>query len=109
MADETLEVERDFDAAVNMTATEIERWLGTDESKAVSDSDGGESTGHRSGRRIVEILEKKKSERTDADREHMRKVSGFVKRHLAQRPDKEEIEGSRWRYSLTNWGHDPLK
>lgn len=65
MADETLEVERDFDAAVNMTATEIERWLGTDESKAVGDSDGGESTGHRSGRRIVEILEKKKSERTD--------------------------------------------
>ncbi len=39
----------------------------------------------------------------------MRKVSGFVKRHLAQRPDKEEIEGSRWRYSLMNWGHDPLK
>jgi len=109
VADETLEVERDFDAAVNMTATEIERWLGTDESKAVGDSDGGESTGHRSGRRIVEILEKKKSERTDADREHMRKVSGFVKRHLAQRPDKEEIEGSRWRYSLMNWGHDPLK
>jgi len=68
VADETLEVERDFDAAVNMTATEIERWLGTDESKAVGDSDGGESTGHRSGRRIVEILEKKKSERTDADR-----------------------------------------
>ncbi len=109
MADETLEVERDFDASVNMTATEIERWLGTDESKAVGDSDGGESTGHRSGRRIVEILEKKKSERTDADREHMRKVSGFVKRHLAQRPEKEEIEGSRWRYSLMNWGHDPLK
>lgn len=109
MADETLEVERDFDASVNMTATEIERWLGTDESKAVGDSDGGESTGHRSGRRIVEILEKKKSERTDADREHMRKVSGFVKRHLAQRPDKEGIEGSRWRYSLMNWGHDPLK
>jgi hypothetical protein len=109
VADETLEVERDFDASVNMTATEIERWLGTDESKAVGDSDGGESTGHRSGRRIVEILEKKKSERTDADREHMRKVSGFVKRHLAQRPEKEEIEGSRWRYSLMNWGHDPLK
>jgi len=109
VADETLEVERDFDASVNMTATEIERWLGTDESKAVGDSDGGESTGHRSARRIVEILEKKKSERTDTDREHMREVSGFVKRHLAQRPEKEEIEGSRWRYSLMNWGHDPLK
>jgi hypothetical protein len=30
-------------------------------------------------------------------------------RHLAQRPTKERIEDSRWRYSLMNWGHDPCK
>jgi hypothetical protein len=38
---------------------------------------------------------------------HMRKVIGFIKRHLAQRP--ENVVTSRWRYSLMNWGHDPLK
>ena len=84
-------VERDFDDAVNMTATEIEGWLDTDESRAVGDSGGGgESTGHRSGRRIVQILRKKKSDRTESDLEHMRKVAGYVKRHLAQGPAKRE-------------------
>jgi hypothetical protein len=29
---------------------------------------------------------------------------------LAQGPDhKSDIADSRWRYSLMNWGHDPLK
>jgi hypothetical protein len=39
----------------------------------------------------------------------MRKVHGYVQRHLAQRPGKEDIGTSKWRYSLMNWGHDPLK
>ncbi|MGW0860709.1 DUF3140 domain-containing protein [Streptomyces sp. NPDC002690] len=46
----------DFGTAVNMTATELERWLGTDASREVGQKDGtGESTGHASGRRIVEL------------------------------------------------------
>ena len=43
-------IRREFDQAVNMTATELERWLETEQSRT-----------------------------------------------------------SRWRYSLMNWGHDPLK
>lgn len=39
----------------------------------------------------------------------MRKVFGYVHRHLAQRPSKEPIEDSRRRHSLMNWGHDPCK
>ena len=31
-----------------------------------------------------------------------------VHRHLAQRPSGD-IEDTPWRYSLKNWGHDPLK
>jgi hypothetical protein len=38
----------------------------------------------------------------------MLKVIDEVQRHLAQRP-AGNIEHSRWRYSLMNWGHDPLK
>jgi hypothetical protein len=37
----------------------------------------------------------------------MRKVVGFIRRHLAQEPANKVT--SRWRYSLMNWGHDPLK
>jgi len=38
----------------------------------------------------------------------MRKVTGYVHRHMAQRPSGD-VEHTRWRYSLMNWGHDPLK
>ena len=108
--DDPQTVEKEFDEAVNMSRKELEEWLETDESQSVGQKDGGgESTGHESGRRIVAILEKKKSDHTDEDREHMRKVTGYVNRHLAQEPKKEEVETSSWRYSLMNWGHDPLK
>jgi hypothetical protein len=99
----------EFDEAVNMTPKELEKWLQTEESQSVGQSDGGgESKGHESGRRILEIKRKKKSDYTDEDVEHMKKVNSYVKRHLGQGP-KNNIEDSKWRYSLMNWGHDPLK
>ena len=101
---------REFGRAVNMTAGELEEWLGTEESQSVGQKDGGsESTGHESGRRIVELLRTKKDDLSDDDYAHMRRVHGYVQRHLAQEPAKEDVETSRWRYSLMNWGHDPLK
>ena len=104
-------VRREFGEAVNMTAGELEKWLATEASQAVGQkSEGsGESTGHESGRRIVELLHTKKADLSDDDLAHMRKVHGYVQRHLAQQPAKEDIETSKWRYSLMNWGHDPLK
>lgn len=109
--DERQSTLRDFEDAVNMTPKQLEDWLGTDESKAVGQKDGGgESVGHESGRRIVEIQRKKKGDYTDGDYEHMAKVVGYVHRHLAQRPrSTADVETSRWRYSLMNWGHDPLE
>ncbi|NEK86123.1 DUF3140 domain-containing protein [Blastococcus saxobsidens] len=102
-------IRREFGDAVNMTAGELEQWLDTDESKAVGQKDGGgESTGHASGRRIVELLRTKKDDLTDDDLAHMRKVHGYVQRHIAQEPEHEDVESSRWRHSLMNWGHDPL-
>jgi len=101
-------ITRSFAAAVNMSPAEIEDWLETDESRCVGQKvDGGESVGHASGRRIVRILRLAKGERNDEDIRHMRKAAGFIARHRAQRP--ENIVTSRWRYSLMNWGHDPLK
>jgi Protein of unknown function (DUF3140) len=104
-------IRREFGEAVNMTASELEQWLATEESQSVGQKSGGsgESTGHESGRRIVELLHTKKADLTDEDLAHMRKVHGYVQRHLAQEPAKEDVETSRWRYSLMNWGHDPLK
>ena len=112
MADDDRDtVRKDFGEAVNMSASELEEWLQTDESRSVGQKSGGsgESTGHESGRRIVELLHKEEGDLDDDDHAHMRKVHGYVQRHLAQEPAKEDVETSRWRYSLMNWGHDPLK
>jgi hypothetical protein len=100
-----------FRDAVNMAPAELEKWLKTDESKAVgwSNDVSGETVGHHSGRRIVEIKHKRKADLTDDDFAHMRKVVGYVHRHLAQGGPEKERETSSWRYSLMNWGHDPFK
>lgn len=98
-----------FAAAVNMDADEIEAWLETEESRRVGWVKAGEneSVGHRSGRRIAAILRAPEPDLTHEDYLHMRTVCGFVRRHRAQEP--ANMVTSRWRYSLMNWGHDPLK
>ena len=110
--DERTAIRKEFDEAVNMSAAELETWLTTEESQAVGwkgeDGHGeGESVGHRSGLRIVELLHKKGGDLDEDDLAHMKKVVGYVHRHMAQEP--AHPEGSRWAASLKNWGHDPAK
>jgi hypothetical protein len=96
VADDRQQLIEKFDEAVNMTPKELEEWLQTEESKSVGQSDsGGESKGHESGRRIVEIKRKNKSDYTDDDVEHMKRVNSYVKRHLGQGP-KNGVENSKW-------------
>jgi hypothetical protein len=101
---------REFREAVNMSAKELEAWLNTEESKSVGwrEHEGDESTGHQSGRAIVKLLHQKGNDYSDEDYHQMRRVVSYVHRHLAQRPSGE-IEDTRWRYSLKNWGHEPLQ
>ena len=107
MAKSAEQIVNDFNDAVNMTRKELEDWLQTEESKSVGQGEG-ESKGHESGRKIVEILEKNRSEYTNEDIDHMRRVVSYVHRHQAQGPEGD-VEDSKWRYSLLNWGHAPLK
>lgn len=99
-----------FDGVVNMTAAEITAWLATEASKSVGQVRRGEteSVGRQSARRIIAILGRPRDALSDVDYAHMRKVVGFVRRHRAQRPARD-VTHTRWRYSLMNWGHDPLK
>lgn len=113
-ADEKRETIAAFREAVNMTPAAIAKFLETEDSKRVGwkgpDGKGeGESVGHKSGRRIVEIKGKKQADLTDDDLAHMKKVVSYVHRHLAQGGPAKDKEHSDWRYSLMNWGHDPLK
>ena len=101
---------KEFNEAVNMTASELSHWLETEQSKEVGQkNDGeGESAGHQSGRHVIELLHSKKEHYSIGDYAQMRRVVSYVHRHLAQRPSGD-IKETHWRYSLMNWGHDPLK
>ncbi len=71
-----------------MTSAKIGHWLDSADSKKVGykESEGGESVGHHSGRRIIEILGKNNTDLDADDLAHMKKVVGYVHRHRAQRP-----------------------
>ena len=102
------QVIEEFDEGVNMSRKELEEWLETAESKEVGQKDGGsESKGHESGRKIVESLGKDKSDYTDEDVDHMRRVTNYVHRHQAQQPEGD-VEDSNWRYSLINFSNPTL-
>jgi hypothetical protein len=101
---------KEFAGAVNLSPKELEDWLETEASRSVGWTRSGEdeAIGHQSGRRIIELKQKKVDQLTSDDYAHMRKVIGYVHRHTAQRPEGD-VTDTPWRYSLMNWGHDPLK
>lgn len=110
MKDEDKKAIEEFKKVVNMSPKKLEEWLDTEESKKVGykENEKGESVGHQSGKRIVEILNKKQGEYSDEDLKHIHKVVGYVHRHSAQKPEGD-VTDTNWRYSLMNWGHDPKK
>lgn len=50
------------------------------------DSGDGQSIGHKSGEKVIKILEKKANVLTQSDYKHMQKVNAYINRHLAQKP-----------------------
>lgn len=104
-----------FDALVNLSPAELKAWLKTPQSHAVGMIRRGEteSVGHQSAKKILAIRAKAVDDLTDADYAHMKKVIGYCRRHLAQRPQAlgkaGDLTDTRWRWSLMNWGHDPLR
>ncbi len=103
------ETYKHFKELVNMTASELEKWLDTPEAKGTGlDSGDGEAIGHKSGKAIVKILHKKKADLTEDDYHQMHRVISYISRHTAQKPEGDVSE-TRWNYSLKNWGYDYSK
>ena len=108
--DDEAEIRREFRRLTNLSQEELQAWLETPESRraGVVRKGEAESVGRQSGRRILAIREAAEGDLTDADYRHMKKVIGYCRRHLAQRP-WGDVADTRWRWSLMNWGHDPLR
>jgi len=103
-------IRNEFNALVNLEPAELRAWLKTPESHRVGMTRRGEteSVGRQSAKKILAIQAKPTADLTDADYAHMKKVIGYCRRHLAQRP-WGDVSQTRWRWSLMNWGHDPLR
>ncbi|KAF2099666.1 hypothetical protein NA57DRAFT_55611 [Rhizodiscina lignyota] len=109
MAKDNETVIQEFNELVNMSAQELKDWLGKDESTGSGwdKNDGsGETIGHESGRKIVQILEKNPKKDPDKyaedDIEHMRRVVAYNKRHLAQEEKAKQDTNSKSYKSLKN-------
>ncbi|KAI9811323.1 MAG: hypothetical protein M1827_005482 [Pycnora praestabilis] len=107
---------QEFNELVNMTAGELEEWLKGNESTSSGwskDDGSGETVGHESGRKIIEILKKNPKKDPEGYEEedlgHMRKVVSYCKRHLAQEETAKRDTDSKSYKSLKNWGHDAQK
>jgi hypothetical protein len=104
------QVIKDFRRIVNLKPDQLERWLSKPDSKKLGFKDEVKAgtVGHESGRRILKILSKRRDKYTDDDLRHMETVVVFVRRHRREKPPGD-VFASNWRYSLMNWGHDPMK
>lgn len=122
MVKDDQDVIAEFNEYVNMTASELEKWLKSEQSSEAGwrkDGGDGKSVGQDSGEKIIEILkanpDKDPEKYTEDQIQHMRKVASYCKRHLAQESssleekDPEEAKKTKSYISLKNWGHDPLK
>ena len=97
----------EFHRVVNMTSRELDEWLrvrsADEESEALPDQAGTET-----GRHVLNILGKRRTDLTDDD---VRVMQNVVDRVLAERRDDLEPTAgeAHWRYRLMSMGHDPLK
>jgi hypothetical protein len=99
---------KSFHEAVNMTSQELRDWLLTESSGEESFTPEPDLGLPDLGRRVVEILGKRKVDLTSDDADVMRRVSDYVADREANRP-AEGMRHDQWRRSLMTVGHDPLK
>ncbi|MEV8308544.1 DUF3140 domain-containing protein [Streptomyces flavidovirens] len=97
----------DFHRVVNMTSQELSTWLRT--SGAAENSEPlPERAGTETGRQVLAILGKRRTDLTEDDVTVMRQVVETVS--AQRRTDLEPTPGdSVWRHRLMALGHDPLK
>jgi Protein of unknown function (DUF3140) len=97
----------EFHRVVNMTSRELREWLLT-RSASEEAEELPDQAGSKTGRAVLDILQKRRVDLTDDDERVMRKVVDRI--HVERRDDLEPTAGQdHWRHRLMTIGHDPLK
>jgi hypothetical protein len=96
-----------FHGVVNMTSDELSAWLRT-ASAGEESEEVPESAGPPLGRAVLSILQKRRTDLTDADVRVMFDVVERVEDETEDRPEAG-TDDSEWRHRLMLLGHDPLR
>lgn len=97
----------EFHRVVNMTSRELSEWLRT-RSAHEDTEELPDQAGTKTGRAVLDVLQKRRVDLTDEDERVMRKVVDRV--HAERGIDMEPKAGQEnWRHRLMTIGHDPLK
>lgn len=97
-----------FHQVVNMTSEELRAWLLTAAPGKDASPAGPGPALPELGRRVVELLRKRKVELTQQDADVMEQVVDFVLTQEAEGPADMESD-DEWRQSLMTVGHDPMR
>jgi hypothetical protein len=97
-----------FHQVVNMTSEELRVWLLTGAPGESAAPAGPGPALPELGRRVVELLRKRKVELTQQDADVMEQVVDFVLTQEAEGPADME-SNDEWRHSLMTVGHDPMR
>jgi Protein of unknown function (DUF3140) len=101
------EVWNEFHRVVNMSSRELADWLRTSSASPNAER-VQEQAGTPTGRQVLRILGKRRTDLNPDDLRVMRKVLKRV--NAERRGDRGSIAGpTGWRHRLMSMGHDPLK
>ncbi|UGY94540.1 DUF3140 domain-containing protein [Streptomyces gobiensis] len=98
----------EFHQVVNMTSQELGAWLRT-ESAGEETEELPEESGTEQGRHVLKILQKRRTDLTDADIRLMAQVVDTVQTQHEHAPAPDAAEHAAWRHRLMTLGHDPLR
>ena len=97
----------EFHSLVNMTSRELQDWLATDDAKEESEPATG-PVGTPTGRAVLAVLGKRRTDLTEHDVSTMRRVVDRVRAERGTDPEPKAGQAG-WRRKLMRIGHDPLK
>ncbi|MEU6060751.1 DUF3140 domain-containing protein [Streptomyces sp. NPDC047097] len=97
----------EFHTVVNMTSRELQEWLAT-ESAGETSEEVPDRAGKPTGRHVLDILGKRRTDLTSGDVETMERVVEIVRSQRDPSLDPK-AGGTDWRHGLMDIGHDPLK
>ena len=96
-----------FHQVVNMSSEELRAWLLTDASGVEAVPAEPDLGLPELGRRVVDLLRKRKVDLTERDADVMEQVVDFVLTQEAEGP--ADAQSDEWRRSLMTVGHDPMR